>query len=978
MSGPTWYFHYQQIGGEDKWVLDLASRRAEVTATLKPTFVTVLDLSSVPSDNDWTKVRYQGPLYFDFDADGDLDLACTQFKHFILKISDQLGFDISQARLYASGGKGFHIEIPAECFMPKVPPTGTPWLPYVYRQIAESLIVDTLDLRVYTGKRGRMWRTPNVQRESGKYKVSLSLADAMAVTPDLYAELVSAPREQELTAPASFNVQFGMLFERSKDKIITQMRGKKKRQAVANAFLDPWKAAKRTPPTIEGLMDGTLVAEGVGFQNLAMQLAIYANSVNMELAEFLDRCKGVCESHVSDSRRYGSPAKRQEELARMFRYMMEDNTLYDFAIGPLKVLVKRGTPMPDLGVMETEDHGDVPTPPPTPPSTDTEDEAATALPIDTDPHRGMRKGFFMNAEGMWKRTGEITEAVCRATLRNVEAFHDVDSEQFLGYEFDIVQKGVKTFRTMLGADGFTSATLMKRFFVNHQISFQGGDFEVMSLQDVMSEKAKRGGKIYTFPREGFMVINNPHTETKDLVKVYLTKSTFISSLPEDHPDYFKLRYRPTQTMSSYNIDIHRAPDLDVSMIPALHDLFSFTRDDVGARLLGWFTSSHFRSVYLELFSQFPILQLWGEAGAGKSQTILMLSHFHWYMNSISVKSAVGATPFAVDSNASSSTSAPYIIDEFKPREMKVARKGSYEKLKDMFKLSYNGSDLGERGTVNKGPESSLAVIRNKASAPVIFMGEAIEMEAAIMERSVTLNLTKAYQTKQRTAAFERLRDNPTAISALGKAIMMSGFSLNMEKMRAEVTAIRAEIEDRLPPIEDDSMRRAAPRMIFNQAVVVHGLRVLKHVLHQAFGTEFDASIDAYIVTCIAAPTEDNKADLLQNMSEVSRVINRIALLSREQDTMYQMAINRDYIVGEGWVEVKVEKAYDQYRLYCAKIHDTPLFDSLEAFLYALNAYSPCTDRSCANSLLREDGSSERIVRLSIKKLNKEGVQSFRT
>jgi len=44
--------------------------------------------------------------------------------------------------------------------------------------MAYKLYVDTLDLRVYSAKRGRMWRTPNVQRENGKYKVPISLGEA--------------------------------------------------------------------------------------------------------------------------------------------------------------------------------------------------------------------------------------------------------------------------------------------------------------------------------------------------------------------------------------------------------------------------------------------------------------------------------------------------------------------------------------------------------------------------------------------------------------------------------------------------------------------------------------------------------------------------------------------------------------------------------------------------------------------------------
>ncbi|MGK2884401.1 MAG: hypothetical protein ACSLE8_06430 [Rhodococcus sp. (in: high G+C Gram-positive bacteria)] len=971
----SFFFYFQQEGKESKWQLDSAENRATVLSTLRPAFSTVLDLTTIPDDNDWSKVRYRGPFYADFDAEGDLELVCEQFKLFLLKLDDQLDFDLSQARYYATGSKGFHVEIDQACFIPKLPPTGTAWLPYVYRAMAESLIVDTLDLNVYTGKKGRQWRTPNVRRDNDCYKVQLTLEEAMGMTPELYLDIIKEPREALVITPPHANNKFVMMFERAKDKTTTQMRTKKKRQAAASVVLDPWKKAKKHPPTIEGLMSGEIVSENARFQELAMQLSIYAVSVEMPLDEFLDRCKGLCENHVSDSRRYNTMEKRREELTRMWNYMNE-SSLYDFDVGPLRKLARSSWVMSDLGVMETDDKGDRPA---APASEGVEgEEPSPGSVVEGDMHKGIRKGFFMNSDGMWKRTGDITEPVCRATLRNVESFYDVEKGRFMGYEFDVVQTGVKTFREMLAAEAFTSATAMKKFFVNHQIGFQGGDFEVMSLMDVMAEKAKRGGKVFVYPREGFMVMDNPMVNHKDPVMVYLTKQSFISSVGEDDPNYFRLRYRPGHSESSYNIDIHHAPELDDSMKGALHDLFSFTREDVAADLIGWFVACHYRSAYLRLFNQFPLLQIYGEAGSGKSQTVWMLAHLHWFMNDIAILSSSSCTPFAVDSQASTSTSAPFILDEFKPRELKT-QKGKYEKLKDMFKASYLGGDIGNRGTLNKGAETNIGLIRSKATAPVVFMGEAIEMETAIIERCVIVNLSKQYQTKHRQEAFLRLHGDATALSALGREIVQLGFSLDLDAMKDEVRAIQAEITAGLPPIEDETQQRAAPRMIYNRAVVVHGLRTLKAVLQRKYGVEFDASIDALLATRTNAPSEsESSAVAMGSVSEVSKVINRIALLSRDQDAPYEMRNNKDYFVGEGYLEMRVERAYDQYRRYCATVHDTPLFDSVEAFVYGLNSYSPCVDRNCADSPLREDGSGERIIRLSLSKLKKEGVQPFRS
>jgi hypothetical protein len=135
----NWYYFFQQEGKESRWTEALADRRHEITAEVRPAFSTVLDLSFIPDNNeDWTKVKYRGPLYFDFDAGDDLPYVCEQFKEFLGRLHAELNFDLTQARFFASGSKGFHLEIAPECFMPRVSKEGTSYLAYIYREMAQS------------------------------------------------------------------------------------------------------------------------------------------------------------------------------------------------------------------------------------------------------------------------------------------------------------------------------------------------------------------------------------------------------------------------------------------------------------------------------------------------------------------------------------------------------------------------------------------------------------------------------------------------------------------------------------------------------------------------------------------------------------------------------------------------------------------------------------------------------------------------
>ena len=974
----NFFFFFQQEGKESRWTEALADRRESIISSGQPAFSTVLDLSLIPDDNDWSKVKYKGPFYADFDAGDDLPFVCDQFKSFLGKLDSELEFDLTQARLYASGGKGFHIEIPQECFMPKMPPAGTAWLPYIYREMAQAHIVDTLDLNVYTGKKGRQWRTVNVLRDNGNYKVPITLEEAMDMDEDMYREIIKAPRPLIVPTPPDVNSRLARLFDSAKDKVTTSLRHKKKRMEKANEFLDPWKKAKKTPPSILRLMHGEDIAEGAGFQSLAMQLAIYAVSMGMARKEFLDGCVGLIDNHVSDSYRYNNRQKRTEELGRMFDYM-EENNFYDFDVGPIVRLLKPGTSIGDLGVLDREDKEDKPAKPVVTHDGD-DDPAPETAPV-YDVLKGVRKGFFMNSEGMFKQTGENTDAVSRAVLRNVEAFYDFESKNFSGYEFDIVVGGRKVARKMLGSDTFVSAVAMRKFFGGLQVAYQGGEAETAALLDIVSEKAERGGRVYSYPREGFFIIDHPELDDPTPVACYLTQDTYLCSYKEDDPLYFRLRYRPNEAVSTYLIDIHKAPTLGEEHKKYIHDLLDFNHPDVVFNLVGWFFAAYLRSHFLRAFQQFPVLQIFGEAGAGKTQSVYMASRLHWYKNDMGLDTAHSYTPFTLDNKVSTSHSAPAIIDEYKPRELRQAR-GKYEKLKDVIKNSYVGGNTGNRGTINRGGETSLGVIKSKCAAPLIFIGEAIENETAIIERCVFVKLVKDYQTPARSAAFHRLHDTDegkAALSALGKFFMGQMFGLNLDSLAKEVNQIILDIKASMPSSDDKEVRAMAERMIFNIATVIYGWRNLQKVLRKVYGKEFDAKIDEMIAEKLDSSMsgEETKVSRRFGRSEISKVVSQIAMLSREQERPYELRLGKDYITGDDWVEFKVEKAYSLYRMYCGTTHEQPLFDNLDTFCVALSSYSPVIDHVCAASDLRDDGSNETIHRLDMNKLRKDGVQVFR-
>jgi hypothetical protein len=214
--------------------------KTEFIAQQQPRYATILDtsLNKEPGEkvakHESECARYRGPFYIDWDARDDIEFAITKANQFLTKLQD-LSVDLDSIRFYCSGGRGFHAEIPAELFMEAMPPEGIEKLPRIYCEMVWQLYVDTIDVNVYSTGRGRMWRTPNVQRENGKYKVPITAAELRAMTPESYEEYVKAPRAMpDLMAPV-FNKYLAEIFQNAKKKSRAKAEGENRAEAAGRA-----------------------------------------------------------------------------------------------------------------------------------------------------------------------------------------------------------------------------------------------------------------------------------------------------------------------------------------------------------------------------------------------------------------------------------------------------------------------------------------------------------------------------------------------------------------------------------------------------------------------------------------------------------------------------------------------------------------------------------------------------------------------
>ncbi len=146
--------------------------------------------------NKYKSVRgYTGPCYADFlpiDIDSsDLPQSHETVKRVLIYFQDVYEIDLRTVRIYFSGSKGFHIEIPFRLF--GFEPSRE--LHHIFKEIAFKLIPEgvTIDGAIYD--KTRLWRLANtINSKSGLYKIPLSSDELFNLSIEEIQKLAMYPR----------------------------------------------------------------------------------------------------------------------------------------------------------------------------------------------------------------------------------------------------------------------------------------------------------------------------------------------------------------------------------------------------------------------------------------------------------------------------------------------------------------------------------------------------------------------------------------------------------------------------------------------------------------------------------------------------------------------------------------------------------------------------------------------------------------
>jgi hypothetical protein len=921
----SWYCYWSPEK-EAKWQIALAGERNHIASGGKAEFITVLNLDRDLSEPlpDSSAVKYAGDFYVDFDSD-DLAETTARFQEFLNLLTETHGVDLNCCRLYASGKKGYHAEIPAKVFIETPKSVGYAHLPAIYHEMAMYLYIDTMDLKVYTGGKGRMWRIANFRRpDTGTYKVRISAAEAHAMTPEAYRQLVAGPRPVPLESPPVYAPSLALLWTRACDKTETLRKRQVKRTEDAAAVA---RYGGRIPQSLTALMDGEGIREGTGFNKIAQQLGVVARVFRLPEDEFLTRCQGLVARHVGDGSRYATAFARRRELLHQMHYMRE-NPGYTYSASAIRALLDH--PAADLGGVS----------PASPESGEEEDEESITLGMSLD-----RNGIYRDFKG--KRT-----ALSHVGFTDTQLLMDLKTRDCFGYDLEVYLKGEPRGRRHLTLGHLSSRSRFQGFISTiASATCQITDAQVNALLGILQQMTETGGNgvVYATHHEGLDIVTLPDGQ-RDIIWVEeqgvlsrLGKSyTFVNGPygNRDHPYHSDLLSAPSipPIQGGRRDEREYLSAEDTAQLQRdLAALLTMNEDEALAKCLGW-TIACFLCPALRLKhnKQFPLLHLYGLAESGKSTTMRVLSKFHGHTKFPGLLIGGQVTVPGFIGTSTGTSSLPQILDEYKPSELSNT-------MQDFLTMMLRSVfDAGEtrRGRITRELADTRVVTPSFAqTAPTAFLSEHLGCDPAILQRSITVPLTPQGNTARGSASkYLTVEGRPSLFGSVGRALVERLIYSDDASPEAIHSWVRG-YEEKLSEVIQGAF---TDRSLYGIAVAATGLHFLEMGLRPYFGSLYTERLETLKSALLAPKTARGKKSTLVVRIEtnVVKVLATFSEMSADRTGAddYRLVPGTDYAPVDGGIEIDAHRCYLKYRLVMKRVGERLPFPSTASFIAALDQY----------------------------------------
>ncbi|QYW06510.1 hypothetical protein uan_098 [Pseudomonas phage UAntarctica] len=733
-----------------------------------PTFQTVLFIDQDPEAvieqelDPLDTVHYYGPMYLDFDDREDIDNVIQEVNLVLDYLMNKLDIPTDYIHCWLSGGKGVHITIPGEIFGLKKP---TKFLPMVYREIMLTIMAQaglespcTLDESVYSCGRGRMWRTEGMARPgTGTFKVATTPNELAHMDSDEYHHLVADARPPLATPSPAKSLSFPKaehLFKQAKISATRKVKAMKEACVVPKELLREWEGIPGCVQTLitEGDCDGSNWNQG------AMQLATYiaAKYEQSESAEYMEQLVKPFATNVENGDR-GSVQERikhvKQQLARAFRGSTK------FAPGAFIAAI--GKPCRACPICRSDlAKGEV-----------SQEEGG----LDQfDPDMKIRydvAGYHLVAENGSRRLTnftywpelEVFELEPVTLADGSQGWKHSERKELRGTL--LVEGGIVHRDVPVSERNWGSKRDLISSFKGRDAAILGGDAEaqklLLSILKFARERAedKELEKMVRANVCGIIMDRNG----KSVVAHYVEAGSSITAMGARSPYRF---YGPPQQSPSLiggRNPLENDDDLEI----AITAMCQVNEPVQVALIMGWMVACHFREHIQFDEQQFPLMNIYGNAGAGKSCLAVLFCKLCGidYSRAEFMNVEVG-TMYPLVKYLSSSTTVPRYVDEVNPVMLGQTK---YNAVLGLFKAGWGRAPV-PRGRISADKE--LGVTDDRISAPIVYTSEQSATLPALRSRSVEVRLqAKTLLNKAHKEAYKTAVAKSSALPRLAKALV---------------------------------------------------------------------------------------------------------------------------------------------------------------------------------------------------------------
>ena len=902
------YRYYQTAHRASTWKSCLEEEVDKVVDALHMTVFAVDVLETQGDSRDFSDAKYWGNFVMDIDQES-IELAIEsahKIMAFLLPIVNNPHF----IKLYASGGKGFHIELPWKLFFNKKKTSKD--LPAIYKGVAKAIETASgalgIDYMLYSKKKGHMLRVANKLREAkagepAAYKVPISYAELLNMTAETYKELCSAPRQE-------FKMSSELLTCTGLVRLLNQAERELKHVPIyktseTEAFLAGF--GETHPACVTKITQWEDVKDASNFNAMAMQLAIYLNAV--------DAPESVKEEVVREFSAAGhsSTYKTEEDRVQhittgVLNYVAD----MKFSCAAMKNLVAVGAACHSCKVHQ---------------SIQRDVTMATGIVQTVEGYFSAEEGvagkqltnFYLDIDEIYYSKDHTGKVDVDWMLAKV-SIHDNKGE-IISYKEVVI-------------DTFLDTKAFKRVFLQNRnssiITANAHEIEAIMNHLLISNKGKPGMR-YVSPAGLQRLSYIPEGQTeKHTPMVWVEKDWSIASdglvkafkLKIEQPNMVQQESRPRITSLS--------PKQDDTILRLLRCSDEYI---VGV-LLGWVISAQVKEHIIHRIKEFPLLHLYGVAGSGKtmmSSLFTSLGSADYQQAPISVSSTTHA---ALREMAYSSTSIPRIFDECGKEKIKPTY---WPTVKEVLKACYQQSAMNIGGISNKQKAETHSVVTytERATAPVIYLSTVAVDEAELRERSIELRLSKEpLQNPTWRANFAALQTNPERFEYLfdvAKLVMM-------HSLYSKPDHIYKMYQEALLEIPESFDTRAKK----SYAYVYLGLRFFRDVMEYANATPALLGALEAVTNRVKGITVDTEKEFIKQNSRTEfddyfEKLNQ-ALSSLDINNNPALRANVHYLRVDFTLYLSMESAHMEYLKICRLTGVRPEFNSHKQLLSSIEGY----------------------------------------